>query len=146
MSMLRFTEEQLAAMTRRNKPRTVSRMSVEDVTLKPIEQAKPSKYKAVKVDMDGRTFDSKKERMRYVELKTMLNAGIISDLRFQARYVLSIKGQEICAYIADFVYRDLKGNEVVEDVKGYRGGQAYAIFRLKKKLMRALHGIQVMEI
>jgi hypothetical protein len=143
---LRLTEEQLAAIIRKNKPRVVTRMDREQVTLKPIVQAKPAKYRAVKVDMDGRKFDSKKERDRYIELKTQIQAGIISDLKFQARYVLSVKGHEICAYVADFQYRNLKGEEVIEDVKGYRGGQAYALFRLKKKLMKACHGIEVMEI
>ena len=35
---------------------------------------------------------------------------------------------------------------IVEDVKGYKGGQAYTIFKIKKKLMLYLYGIEVDEV
>jgi len=49
--------------------------------------------------------------------------------------------QKICNYIADFVYTDENGNEVVEDVKG----RATAIYRMKKKLMVACHDVEIVE-
>lgn len=47
-----------------------------------------------------------------------------------------------CSYYADFVYRDKEGNLVVEDTKGVRTSE----YRLKKKLMLQVHGIQITEI
>ena len=42
-----------------------------------------SKYRAVKTEVDGIMFDSKKEAARYVELKEKLDAGIIQDLKLK---------------------------------------------------------------
>jgi hypothetical protein len=123
-----------------------------------------SKYNAKKVEIDGIRFDSVKESRRFLELKAMQEAEIISDLRRQVKYVLipaqrepetvgkrggKIKGKLLereCSYVADFVYKDAQGNTVVEDVKGYRGGGAYEIFKIKRKLMLYVHGIKIIEI
>jgi hypothetical protein len=50
-----------------------------------------------------------------------------------------------CLYVADFVYTDATGETIVEDVKGYRGGQAYSVFKIKRKLMLFIHGIKIHE-
>ena len=71
----------------------------------------------------------------------MLAAGIISDLRLQVPYVITVNGLKICKYVADFVYID-KGYEVVEDVKGMKT----PTYNLKKKLMKAVHGIEIQEV
>src|SRR4030095_434118 len=49
---------------------------------------------------------------------------------------------KICRYRADFTFTDEKGNRIVQDVKGVRT----AMFRVKKALMLAAHGIEVEEI
>ncbi len=46
------------------------------------------------------------------------------------------------AYLADFVYLDEAGHRVVEDVKG----AATPEYRLKRKLMLHVHGIEIREI
>ena len=43
-------------------------------------------------------------------------------------------------YIADFVYYEGK-KEIVEDVKGYRTD----VYKLKKRLMWVVHGIEIRE-
>lgn len=48
---------------------------------------------------------------------------------------------KICSYRADFVYEDAHGNVVVEDVKG----KAENLYRIKKRLMLACHGIEIIE-
>jgi hypothetical protein len=45
-------------------------------------------------------------------------------------------------YLADFVYLDATGAQVVEDVKGAVTPE----FRLKRKLMLHVHGIEVKEV
>lgn len=114
---------------------------------------KRSKYNATKLTVDGEKFDSKKEYKRYLALKEMEERGELSELRRQETFVLigsqKVEGEKTMLpvkYVADFVYIDRDGNKVVEDVKGYRGGGAYAVFKIKKKLMYFVHGIYVKEI
>lgn len=42
---------------------------------------KKSKYKNIPCEADGIRFDSKKERRRFLELKGMYEAGLITDLK-----------------------------------------------------------------
>lgn len=74
-------------------------------------------------------------------LKLLRFTGDISDLRLQVPYEIIVNGQKICKYIADFVYTK-NGNVVVEDVKGF----PTAVYKLKKKLMKAVHGIEIQEV
>lgn len=100
--------------------------------------AKKPKYGNKKCELDGLKFDSKAEMMRYCQLKTLMLAGEISDLKTQVPYQITINSVKVCKYIADFTYQ--KGGEtVVEDVKGV----VTAVFRIKQKLMLAVHGIDV---
>ncbi len=123
-----------------------------------------AKYKNKKEKVGNLVFDSKKEADRYRSLMMMQQVGQISDLQIQVKYVLIpaqyemqwserlkgyIKGKCIereCSYIADFVYKDNKGKTIVEDVKGYKGGGAYSVFTIKRKLMLHLYGIMIKEV
>lgn len=101
-----------------------------------------SKYKNIPQRVDGHFFHSKKEARRYTELKLMQEAGVISNLELQPKFRIEINGILICNYFADFRYYDNERNaEIVEDVKGIRT----AIYRLKKRLMKAVHDIQIEE-
>ena len=103
-----------------------------------------SKFGNMPTRIDGRLFHSRKEARRYQELKTMQAAGLISDLECQPVFDLSVGGVHICRYVGDFQFIDLErgGVIVVEDVKGWRT----EVYRLKAKLMKAVHGIEVQEI
>ena len=116
---------------------------------------KENKYHARKVVAQGQVFDSEKEYARYLELKLLEKAGEISQLERQVKYDLIPKqmdeeGKMIerpTVYVADFQYRDnTTGEFIVEDVKGYRRGQAYAVFSLKRKLMLWRYGIKIREV
>ena len=118
---------------------------------------KKSKYMAVKKEVilpDGteHTFDSAKEARVYNDLLIRLKAGEITDLRLQVPYELipkqklaSGKTERSVKYIADFVYSE-DGMTKVVDVKGYRKGAAYAVFVIKRKLMKWVHDIEVQEV
>lgn len=54
--------------------------------------------------------------------------------------------EQECSYYADFDYIEKDGTHVVEDVKGYKDGQAYTVFKIKRKLMLYIHGIKIREI
>lgn len=102
-----------------------------------------SKYNAVKVTIDGVTFDSKAEARRYVELKLLEKAGQIIGLVLQPAFTIFVAGVEICEYRADFSYRPIGWTRgVVEDVKGMKT----AVYRLKKKMVEAQYGITITEI
>ena len=101
---------------------------------------KRSKYGAKKTVVDGIKFDSMAEAARYGALKIIQAAGLISELRLQVPYVITVNGKKICRYIADFVYIE-NGKEVVEDVKGMKT----PVYNLKKKLMEAVHRVVIFE-
>lgn len=122
---------------------------------------KGSKYGNKKVEVNGITFDSKKEAKRYGELLLLEKVGAIQDLRLQVKFVLipsqyeykwsEKKGEEVkgkclereCTYVADFVYWDNNHDrQVVEDTKGFRTD----VYKIKRKLMLKVHGIEITEI
>lgn len=128
-----------------------------------------NKYYSKKVvTLDGQTFDSKKEYLRWTELLLLEKAGAITELKRQVEYELipaqyetfpryGKKGQRLVdgrrciersiCYVADFVYIQ-DGQTVVEDIKGYRNKKAgaYAMFIVKRKMMLYFHGIRIKEI
>lgn len=127
-----------------------------------------NKYKAKKIVADGQVWDSKREYKRYMELVKMVDTGVIKNLCRQVPFELipeqrepstevyskgANKGkpkpgkliEKKCVYIADFVYT-CNGKTVVEDVKGYKGGGAYAVFTIKRKLMLFRYGIRIKEV
>ena len=103
---------------------------------------KRNKYGAKKTVVDGIKFDSKRESERYKELKLLEKAGEIADLSLQVRFDFVINGVKLGFYKADFSYWDDNNNRsVVEDVKGFKT----PVYNLKKKLMKAIHGIDILE-
>lgn len=122
-----------------------------------------NKYNARKMLFNGKEFDSKKEVKRYRLLLEREQKGEISDLQTQVKYILiptqrepdtvGVRGgikrgkviEQECAYYADFQYTE-NGCTVVEDTKGYRKGQAYAVFTIKRKLMLERYGIRIREV
>lgn len=101
-----------------------------------------SKYHAKRTTVGDKTFDSRKEADRYVELTLMEKAKAIQDLKTQVKFPLIMKskyGREI-VYIADFVYYE-NGKMIVEDTKGYRTD----VYKLKKRLLAEKYGIVIKE-
>ena len=104
-----------------------------------------NKYRNQKTNIDGITFDSKREAKRYAELYLLQREGKIQSLRRQVAYELIPKqqGERACTYKADFVYVDNEtGQEVVEDAKGRRTPE----YVIKRKLMLYRHGIRIHEV
>lgn len=114
-----------------------------------------SKYHNKPVTVDGVSFDSKGEFLRWNFLKLMEQAGEISNLRYHVKYelipaitedvVVHLKTKDKIVtktmqsaryYEADFVYINKKGEEVVEDFKG----QETELFKFKAALFRYKYG------
>lgn len=105
----------------------------------PFETPK-SKYRAVPVVVDGIRFDSKAEARYYAELKLRERAGEVYEVELQPRFQFVHNGQLIGTYRADFKFwSDATKRTHVVDVKGVQT----EAFKIKRKLMRAFHGIDV---
>ena len=94
-------------------------------------------------------FDSRAEARRWDLLRFSQNVGQISELDRQVPFSISVHrpdGQPvtISTWRADFVYLDETGNKVVEDVKS--GPTKTATYRLKKKAVEAIYGIEIREV
>lgn len=101
-----------------------------------------NKYNAAKTTIDGIEFASKREAKRYSDLKLLQRAGEISNLELQPSFPITINGQKVCTYKADFQYMTPNGM-IVEDVKGFKT----PAYRLKKKLVEAVYqGVKITEI
>lgn len=114
---------------------------------------KGRKYGNRKVEIDGYSFDSKKEGARYMELKFLLLAGKIKDLEMQKQYELQEafrnavtgKMERPIYYRADFVYYDIeRGKTVIEDVKS-EATRKDKVYQLKRKMM-AHKGLYIEEV
>lgn len=99
--------------------------------------------KKIKDPATGYVFDSKKEFIRWCELRILERAGKISELRRQVKFELIPKqdGERPCDYIADFVYRDSDGKTVVEDCKGMRTD----VYKIKRKLFQWRYDMKIKE-
>jgi hypothetical protein len=108
-----------------------------------------SKYRNKYPQEDGYTFDSLAEHRRYRELKLLTRSGHIRNLAVHRRFPLRVNGVDVGTYESDFTYEireqtptDHRLVFVVEDVKGVRT----QVYLLKKRLMKALYGVDVVEI
>ena len=106
---------------------------------------KASKYHNRKTLVDGIQFDSQKEANRYQELILMERAGLIRSIELQPRYDLIVNGHKLGFYKGDFRYEVVATSILVgEDVKS--PATKTAVYCLKKKLMKALCGIEIIEV
>lgn len=104
-----------------------------------------NKYNARQTRVDGIKFPSRKQANRYQELQLMVKAGEITNLELEKTIPLVVNGHLICKYRCDFVYTKLPYHPVEsiiwEDVKGYTTNE----YRIKKKLMKAIYNIDILE-
>lgn len=101
-----------------------------------------SKYHAIRTTIDGINFASRKEALRYCQLKMLRDAGEIHNLELQPKFPIFINGVKIGTYIADFSYFTAK-TRVVEDVKGV----CTPLYKFKKKAVEAAYpGLTIIEV
>lgn len=95
-------------------------------------------------------YRSQREAARHQKLMLWQKAGHIAGLTREVPFVLApkvkIEGEKrtrpAVRYVADFVYSTADGRQVVEDAKGMQT----PVYRLKKHLMKTVHGIDVQEV
>ena len=104
-----------------------------------------SKYHNRKTFVEGIQFDSQKEARRYQELRVLQGAGEIQHLEVQPSFDLTVNGHKLGKYFGDFRYQVIStGAIVTEDVKSE--ATRTAVYRLKKKLVKALYDVEVVEV
>ena len=124
-----------------------------------------NKFHARGLELDGIHFDSTKEARRYRELALLAAAGEISRLEMHPTFSIVVVALYrmpagaalapmpagappdvvLCGeYTADFRYVTRAGEVVVEDVKS--GPTKTEAYRLRKRLVEAIHGITITEI
>lgn len=115
----------------------------------PIRLEPRRKWKNVKVTFDNVLFDSIKESVTYQNLKVLASIGKIKDFVWDKkllRYPIVIDGILITTYVADFRFIEIdeggKETPVVMDAKGKRTRE----YIMKKRLMKAVHGIDIREV
>lgn len=109
---------------------------------------KPSKYRNVKVEIDGYIFDSKGESNRYQSLRLLEKAGEIEGIKVHPRYPIIVDGEplkirssgypngRIVIVELDFEYTHCKTKELIsEDWKG----MDTSLSRLKRALFEAVY-------
>jgi hypothetical protein len=117
------------------------------------EPIRANKYHAQVCTVDGIRFDSRKEARRYERLKILAVAGEIYDLELQPEFAITVlelwrpEGQMIhCGrFRADFRYVETQTGEVViEDTKS--PPTRNTAYRLRKRLVEAIHGVTIREV
>lgn len=84
-------------------------------------------------------FPSRREARRYDVLRQKEELGVISRLGLQPKYEIVINGEKVCTVVLDFKYLEYGVTWVVEDSKGHDN----AMSKLKRKLVKACHGVDV---
>lgn len=101
-----------------------------------------SKYHAKKVRDGGHVFDSMAEHRHWQDLCLLESQGMLTKLEVHPKFELIVNDVKIGRYTADFSYLDENDIYTVVDVKGVRTRD----YVMRKKLMLALHGIEIKEV
>ena len=108
-------------------------------------RSRGNKFNAKRTTIDGITFASQHEARRYQALRHMERAGVIQGLELQTRYPLVVNGVPVTSYRPDFQYVVSRTGEVItEDAKS--GPTRTRDYIIRKKLMRAIHQIEITEV
>ncbi len=99
------------------------------------------KYGNEPVEADGRRFDSKHEAEVYFRLKAMKEAGELRAVMCQVRFPLPGK----VWYVADFMTVNADGSFTVMDAKS-PATASNPVYRMKKKQMLEVNGIEIVEV
>lgn len=108
------------------------------------------KYRNKPCSVGAEKYRSQRERDRHQSLLLLQRAGqiagLVREVAFELAPGVKIQGEDrkrpALRYVADFIYSDVRsGTVVVEDAKGMQT----PAYRIKKHLMKTVHGIDVVE-
>lgn len=107
-----------------------------------------NKYNAKRITVDSTTYDSKREAKVCEELRILEKQGFIIGLQIHPEWPLKVNGILITTYKADAAFYETRNGLISGDSRKVIDIKSPATakrpeFILKKKLMKALHGIDV---
>ncbi len=139
---VRWSQAELEAEIRKHNRIIVDAVATDTTSVVVPPKGNSNKYHAKRVNVDNIWFDSKREAARYGELKLMLKAGLISDLKIHpVREISADNWTHICNVELDFAYKNKNGWWVFEDVKS--SATDTPLSRLKRKLVEVFYSIKV---
>lgn len=141
MTRISVTEDELRALLKRPLVRGVSGARV--MAALTVRSPKPHKYGAKRVSVDGHTFPSLLEARWYTALKWQALGGLITEPLLQVPFSLGKHYGKDRAYVADFVFVDLRtGALTVADAKG----AVTTEYERKKQTFEELYGLTITEL
>lgn len=108
---------------------------------------KGSKMHNKRTEYNGRMFDSIKEA-NYAETLDLMRSATdprerVVSWEAQVPYPIEVNGKKIGKYVADFVVTYAGRTEVIDVKSAFT--RKLPVYRLKKKLVEALYGIEIKE-
>lgn len=94
---------------------------------------------------DGIVYDSKHEMLYSMHLDLLMKSGEVKSYERQVPYLLEVNGHKIAKYILDYKVYYTNGTIEHIDCKASKT-LVEAVYKLKKKLMLAIHGIEIKEV
>lgn len=111
---------------------------------------KTNKFRAVAKVYNGEKYHSTKEAEQAAKYdiarKAERLADRVVDVERQVVYSLCFESVSICKYILDFKVTYADGRIEFVDVKGYKKGTSYEMFKIKSRLMKAINKISIIEV
>lgn len=109
------------------------------------QAAQGSKYGAIpSVNNQGEKFRSHLESKFYDRMKLLKAQGDVLDFQREIRFELIVNEVFICAYICDYIVTWKDGR--VEHIDCKSAATMTQVYKLKKQLMKACHGIDLIEV
>lgn len=109
------------------------------------QDARQSKFKAVPmVDHKGEKFRSHLEGKYNERVTLLMRVGDVTKVEREIPYQLVVNGVLVATYVLDFRVTYPDGR--VEHVDCKSSATVTALFKIKKALMLAVHGIDVIEV
>lgn len=103
------------------------------------------KYRSTKVKIDGFVFHSTKEGDYYRGAKYRIECGLLKSFERQVKYKFEVNGILITSLTVDFVETMPDDTVRVIDVKSF-ATKMKKDYIIKKKMMKAFYGIEVIEV
>jgi hypothetical protein len=105
-----------------------------------------NKYSAKPTIYNGKKFPSIKEanycKRLDISMKATSEKERVIKYEMQVPFEVVVSGAKICKYLLDFKVYYADGSIEFIDVKGVKT----PVYRIKKKLVEAIHGIKIIEV
>lgn len=115
-----------------------------------LSRKKTNKYNAVRTEYNGHTYDSKHEAHVAMQLDLLrkekdASDPIVSIEPHPKPYVFIVNDVKITSYTPDFVVTYASGKKEIIDAKS-PPTRKHEGYRIRKKFMKAIYGIEVIEM